>query len=656
MGKLEGPETITNVSDYPSSFGEAPQLAAMVSAGKLPPVADRIPVREDLMVIEPVEMTGEYGGIWRRGFTGPADKWNGYRCCSGPDHVLFWDVTGSEPRPNVAKDWEFSADGREITLSLREGMRWSDGAPFTADDFMFWYEDLYQNDELVPNQAPWFAINGKQGVMSKVDDYTLKIVFEDPYFFFADVLAGSTPLGGHAYQGLNGMGMFAPKHYLSQFVPTIAGEAAVDELASDAGYDNWVNLIKFKNDWSLNPELPVVTPWQTVTPINSSTWKLERNPYYWAVDTDGNQLPYIDSVILTLAEDLEVINLRAIAGEYDWQARHLNMAKVPVFLENQEKGDYKLYFDTQEVGSDVILSFNMSYTDDPEIGKWLADTEFRRALSLGIERDQLNEVFWLGLGVPGSHAPSTTNLFSPGPDSEWRDKWSTFQPDVANKMLDDLGLDKRDSEGFRLRSDNGERLVIEISGRTAQFMEFVQIAEMVALQWSDNLSVKTNVLAVERSLEAQREAADEHQIQSRWGDGSDHLYTFPGHVFPSFTSSGFGSKLGLWFVSNGEKGQEPQPELKEVMAKYKKAFGVPLDERIQLGQEIWQTVVDQAWAVGLVGQSPASLGVRIVKNDLGNVPARQFNNPDTKTPSISRPITLFWKSEENRQPQALSYE
>ena len=116
--------------------------------------------------------------------------------------MLFWDFTGSEPRPNVAKSWEFNADGTEITLTLREGMRWSDGATFNADDFMFWFDTLYQNDELIPNQSPWFAINGKQGVMTKIDDHTIKINFEDPYFFFADVLAGATALGGHAYQGL----------------------------------------------------------------------------------------------------------------------------------------------------------------------------------------------------------------------------------------------------------------------------------------------------------------------------------------------------------------------------------------------------------------------------------------------------------------------
>ena len=655
VGMLEGPSVVTDASRFPTSFGEAPQLAALATAGKLPAIADRLPVQDDLMVIEPVHSTGQYGGIWRRGFTGPADKWNGYRCCTGPDHPLFWDYTGNTAGPNVLKSWEVENDGRVYTFELREGMKWSDGMPFTADDFVFWYEKMYLNDELVPTKSSWFAINGKQGTLTKVDDYTIRIEFEDPYYFFLEVLAGSTHLGGQAYQGLNGYGLFSPKHYLEQFLPDIAGEDAVQQMVDDEGYDNWVNLFKFKNDWALNTELPVITPWKTVTPINTDTWKLERNPYFWMVDTEGNQLPYIDTVVLTLAEDLEVINLRAIAGEYDWQGRHLNMAKVPLYLDNQEAGGYKLHFDTQEAGADATVKFNMSYTEDEYIGDLFRNVDFRRALAIGIDRDQINEVYFLGFGVPGSFAPAPTNPYSPGPESEWRGKWATFDPDKANAMLDEILPDK-DAAGFRLRTDNGERLVLDISARTAQFIEFVGMAEMVSEDWKEHLGIQVNVLAQERSLAGQLQAADSNQIRVSWGDGSEHLFTFPGHVFPAFTSNEMGSALGLWFQSNGERGQEPFPELRMVMDKYKQAFGVPEAERIQLGKEIWEIVLDQAWSVGLVGQSPASLGVRVAKTDLGNVPARQFNSPDTKTPGISRPITLWWMSPENRQPQKLSYE
>lgn len=652
--EFTGPTLITDPALFPKTFGEAPQLADLVAAGKLPPVEERL--GKEPMVLQPVDSIGKYGGIWRRGFTGPADKWNGYRCCSGPDHNLFWDLNADKPYPNVFKGWEVADNDRTFTFFLREGMKWSDGAPFSTDDYMFWYEDMYNNEDLVPNKTPWFAINGKQGTMEKIDDTTLKITFPEPYPYFLNVLAASTPLGGHAYQGVNAMGMFAPKHYLMQFHPKYAGQETVDKMAKDEGYDNWVNLFKFKNTWSLDPEMPTLAPWVTVTPINTDTWKLERNPYFWIVDSDGNQLPYIDTIILTQAEDLEVINLRAIAGEYDYQARHMNLAKVPVFLQNADKGKYTLAFDPADAGCDACVKFNMSYTEDPEIGKWLANREFRRALAMGIERDQINEVFFLGLGTPGSIAPRENNLYSPGPDSEWRNKWAEFNPDLANQMLDDLGLDKRDAEGYRLRTDNGERLVLEISGRVAQFIEFVQIGEMVGEHWGKNLGIKANTTGLERSLALQLARGGKSQIRVSWGDATVKLFASCGQVFPCNGNSEYGKDLGLWYQTEGEKGTEPDPILKDIMTKYKSAFGLSEEERVALGKEIWAVVVDEVYAAGTVGLSPAAMGVRVYKNDLGNLPAKQFNSPVVKTPGISRPVTWYWKTPENRTRQTLSYE
>jgi peptide/nickel transport system substrate-binding protein len=276
-GKLEGPEVLTDAAKFPKSFKEAPQLAELVKAGKLPPVQER--VSQDPLVIKPVHEIGKYGGTWRRGFSGPADFWNGYRCC-GHDKILFWDYTGNKVAPNVAKGWQISDDGRTFTVFLRKGMKWSDGHPFTADDFIFWYEDIFQDKELTPVKTPMLATNGKPGTMEKVDDSTIRFKFADPYFAFVDILAGATDLGGNALQGKNLMGGFAPKHYLQQFHPRYVGKEAVDKLVKAAGQDNWVNFMKLKNDWSLNPDLPTVTAWKTTTPINTPTWILERNPYF----------------------------------------------------------------------------------------------------------------------------------------------------------------------------------------------------------------------------------------------------------------------------------------------------------------------------------------------------------------------------------------
>src|SRR4029453_617403 len=192
IGKLEGPEVVTDPAKAPRTFKEAPQLPGLARGGKLPPGAERI--GQDPLVIKPLKEIGKYGGTWRAGFTGPADFWNGFRCCSGPDHLMFWDYTGDKVVPNLAKGLETQDGGRAWLLHLRRGMKWSDGKPFTADDFVFWFEDVYQNKDLVPTPSATPASNGKQGVIEKVATYTVRYRFPEPYTMFPDVLAGSTDL------------------------------------------------------------------------------------------------------------------------------------------------------------------------------------------------------------------------------------------------------------------------------------------------------------------------------------------------------------------------------------------------------------------------------------------------------------------------------
>jgi peptide/nickel transport system substrate-binding protein len=650
IGKQEGPEVVTDESKWPKTFNEAPQLAELVQQGKLPPVAERI--GQDPLVIKPVHEVGKYGGIWRRGFSGPADFWNGIRCCSGPDGLLYWEHTGNDPTPNIAKSWEVQDGGKTTIIHLRRGMKWSDGHPFTADDFVFWYKHIVNSDEHTPTFPSYFTINGKRGTLEKIDDHTIALKFPEPYYLLPDVLAGATQLGGQAYRGYLDGGGYAPAHYLQQFHPDFIGAEAAEKLAKDAGYDKWVNLFKFKNTAHLNPELPVITPWKTVTPINEPTWVMERNPYSVFVDTAGNQLPYIDKVVLTVFENIEVHNLRAIAGEYDFMARHVDIQKIPVFLENEEKGEYKLYLDPGDYGGDMIIKFNMTYNDDAEIRKWFHTRDFRRALSLGIDRDQINETFWLGVGMPRSPIPAASNLYYPGP--KYDRLWATYEPDKANEMLDAIGLQQKDADGFRLRPDGSNKpLTIEVTTWSGQFVQYTQIMEAIREMWQ-KIGIKLAVKEVERGLGIQLATTNKNQMWAWNNDGSEHMFTFPVHVFPFDQLSANGSLNGLWFQSNGEEGEEPLPFIKEIMAKWRKAFGVPREERIKLGKEIWAISADEIHIIGVIGLGPAAMGVRVAKTDLGNIPARQYNSPDARTPSISRPVTFFWKSEKNRPPQRLS--
>ena len=641
VGKLEGATLVRDPAQWPKNFHEAPVLAARVTKGELPPVAKRLP--EEPLVIKPVQTVGQYGGTWRRGFTGPGDVENGNRI-NASDKLLFWDHTGTKIVPSVVKDWKMSADGKTFTIHLRRGMNWSDGAPFTADDFVFWFEDLYSNREIVPTPIADMAPQGKPGRVVKVDDFTVNFVFDVPYFLFEDMMAGDTLIGGgqsvRQSQKFT-FGAYSPKHYLKQFLPKYSSEQDVNAKAKAAGYDNWVQYLHFKKDWSINPDLPTLGPWKTTQPINTPTWVLERNPYYWAVDTEGNQLPYIDRIVLSLAEDLEVLNLRAIAGEYDLQERHIDLGKLPIILENQEKGNYTVHLDLAFNGSDTVLQINQSYEADPEIRKWLTNAEFRRALSLGIDRVQLNEAFWLGIGTPGSVVPAESSPYNPG--KEWRTKWSIHDPAKANAMLDGIGLTKKDAAGFRVRTDNGERLRIQIQAVKA-FLPWPQQAEMVADQWR-KIGIQADVKEFERNLAMTRTRNNEHHIMVWTNGGTELLYLFPRHAIPVDPTEAFmGPQFAQWFASGGKQGREPDdPNLVKIFDLFRAAASLDEAGRIKNAQEIWKILVDQQYGIGTVGQSPALMGVRLASNKLGNIPSRVCIAQHCRTPGGSHPETWFYK-------------
>jgi len=644
IGKLQGPEIILDAKAFPKAFKEAPMLAEQVKAGKLPAVEKRLPEASQLFVVKPLDQIGKYGGNWRRAFTGPADHENGNRINSA-DKILTFDYTGTRIIPSLARDWKVSDDGKTTTIYLRKGARWSDGKPFTADDFMFWYEDIYLNKNIVPTPFFEFQIDGKDGKMKKIDDYTVAFEFPEPYTYFVYQLAGSTAIGaGFATRGgfQNFGGAYAPAHYLKQFLPKYSSEEAANKKAKDLGFDSWVSLLKMKYSWALNNELPTMTPWKTVSPINTPTWSMERNPYFWAVDTAGNQLPYIDKITMTLAENTEVANLRAIAGEYDIQERHMHLSKLPVFLENAKKGNYTVHLDPGFNGSDVAIHIGNSYVADPEISKLLKNKDFRHALALGIDRDQLNEAFWLGVGSAGSVAPSPDTIYSPGP--EWNKKWGVLDLKQANELLDKVGLTKKDADGYRLRTDGKGRLRLEMITVGGQFVPYTQVGEMIKQQWK-KIGIDLDVKELERNLAFTRDNGSENQMITWANDGSEMLFLFPRHALPvDAAESHMGMAFAKWYASKGTAGTKPDdPEMIRAFDLFRNAFGMKEEDRIKAGKEIWKIIVEQTWSIGTVGQSPAFMGVRLVKNNMGNVPERQVNAQHARTPHTSMPITFYFK-------------
>ncbi|HEV2514188.1 MAG TPA: ABC transporter substrate-binding protein [Devosia sp.] len=641
IGTIEGPSTVTDVSAFPKQFQQAPSLDALVAKGELPPLADRLPVLEDILVVKPLQASGVYSSKpIRRAFTGPGDGAQARRYNRDP--ILFFNPDQSEVTPNIAKSIEGSEDGKVWTLHLRKGMKWSDGHPFTADDFVFWYEHMVKHPEMGKSQVAIISIAGQLGTVEKVDEVTVRYTLPQANFLFPEALAGWTVISSHWGWGqAMGGGGFAPAHYLKQFHPDFVEKADLDKLVAESGFDNWPLLFSERNNGTLNPDLPVVTPWKSSTAANQDVWVLERNPYYYAVDTDGNQLPYVDEVVNTLISDIEAINLKAIAGEIDFQARHLSVNKLPLFIENQERGSYKLYLDPAASGANVMASFNMSYDADPVVAELIANKSFRHALGLGIDRDQINETFFLGIGTPGSIVPAEDNAYSPG--AEYRQLWAVTDPEQANALLDEIGLTSKDDDGFRLRPD-GKRLTIEIAAVTGSFVDYPAIGEMIRQHWA-KIGIDAVVQQMDRTLYGTRNAANENMM-SLWDNGnSERIYSSPFNLFPAAADSFMAPRWGEWFATNGASGVEPSAEMKDVMVAWRDAPSLPNPEdRIAVGKKIWATMAEEAWSIGVIGLAPAVMGVRVAKTDLGNVPSRQLNNTDAMTPGISRPETFFWKN------------
>ena len=513
--------------------------------------------------------------------------------------------------------------------------------PFTADDFVFWFEDVYSNKEIVPVPLSVMTINGKPISIKKVDASTVQLVAPEPYFALPTVLASVWGIGHHARFGRDALGGFAPAHYLKQFHPKYASKDDLAKRLAELKFENWVLLFKNRNDACRNPDLPVVTPWKTVSPINTPTWILERNPYSVWVDTAGNQLPYIDRIRMTLGENLELINLRAIAGEYDSQARHIDISKLPVLVENQQKGNYRVHLDPSDQGADVGLFCNQSYETDAEIAKWLSTRNFRIALSHGIDRAQINETFVLGLGQTGSAAPGDRTLYSPGP--AFRTLHTALDVKKANEMLDALGLTKKDGEGYRLRArrqrpaaagpDDLSRLPA-VHARRRDDRRAVEEDRHPRRGAGDGAGAGHRAHARQRAPDLLRDPVGRRQ----------HVRPRPAVLPRQRTRARWGRSTASGTRAPAPRASSRRPGCVELMTTYRRSFGVPDAERTRLAKEVWKIALDELWLIPVVSNSPASQGVRVIKNNVGNVPERLWNSAVSDNPHIAHTETWYFKS------------
>ena len=478
---------------------EAPELAELVKLGKLPPVEERLP--DAPLVVEPVEEIGRYGGTLNRTYFGTSDAAGWERLTREP--LIGWDREYVQLRPNVARAWEVLEDGRVFVFHLRKGMKWSDGTPFTADDILFWYEDIILNKELNPVPPSLWSFKGELLQVEKIDDYTVKISFSEPYGWFP-------------YQLAEFGNIYAPKHYLKQFHINYADQEELERQTREAGFSTWNQLFTDKNSAFNNPDYPVITAWK-VDARPSARFVASRNPYYWKVDPEGNQLPYIDRVSQQLISDTELMVMKAISGEIDFQIRHFHnrWLDFPLLMQNAESGKYRVLLWNSDYAGAAVLYFNLN-TKNPVLRPLFNDSRFRRALSLAIDRDEINELVFLGAGAP--QQPFLTPG-SPAYDESTARRYTEYDPARANELLDEIGLTQRDSAGYRLSPD-GQPIVINIEVRSGVSQEQVTTAELFADYWS-KVGIRAVVKAGEKPLETRKEAG-EHDVMMQ--DASGGMY------------------------------------------------------------------------------------------------------------------------------------
>jgi peptide/nickel transport system substrate-binding protein len=638
---VEGGQVVLDPTQFPKKFAESPEFAKKVAAGQLPPVAERI--GQDPLVIKPLQGVGKYGGVIRRGFLGTNDWLNGAGFCGGPDSLLFWDYQEKNVVPNLARAFELSDGDRVLTIHLRRGLKWSDGKPFTADDVIFWRENINLNADLGGTGTPALTAGGKDVVVKKIDDYTVQYISSVPNSLLPSALASDDSQSGLSKGGRLLNGGYAPKHYLTQFHPEFSSMSKANKLAKDAGFDDWTAYFRDRMSWESNLDLPALTPWIVSRPINSPPWEFTANPYSIWVDTAGNQLPYVPTVSASNTESPEVFNLRAVAGQYDFQDRNLTVANLPVLLKNQQRSNYTIHRAPGE-GMEFGLRINLAYVKDETLGDLLRNVDFRRALALGIDRDQLNQTFALGSSVASATMPSDHSKYFPGP--EWRTKWATLDPAQANSLLDKVGLTKKDGSGYRMRPDGKGRITLDYQA-VQTFADFVAMGEMIKRQWQ-KIGIDLNVQLVAPELLIQRSLANEMMLSGHIV-GTEDPFLRPDTLLPTNTNN-FPGMIGIpyaqWFASNGKKGVEPPKSLdllKQAMALREQGRRSTEEQRVAIGKQLYQMHADQVWSIGVIGFGLLINGLYYSSNKLANVPRRMLNSQVEQTPSNALSMTFYYK-------------
>lgn len=602
LAKVSALAFVLGIASPGLAYNEAPEHQALVEAGTLPPVVERLP--EEPYVVEPLEEIGRYSGTIRVATDNPLGQGDDSHLMSFTNGLVVPDPITGELKPHFARDIEMSDDRGIYTVHFREGLRWSDGEPFTTEDVMFWYEDILLNEELTPTIGTVWRYDGEVVRVEALDAYTARFTFAGPKPFFLEGL-------------VHNVDMFQPKHYLKEFHPNYVPLEELEGRVREAGFDNWWQRLQSMNQRWLNVPLRVGLPTlnsYVAVEITSENRIYERNPYYWKVDSEGNQLPYIERIVTDIVADREIWNGKIISGELDFAFRGTDIRNFPLYRRYEEDQNYRTLLWTSGLGSEIIYQFNLTHSDEA-LREIFQDVRFRRAMSLAIDREDINQTIYFGRAQPTQYTVIDISRYH---KPEYTEPYIEYDPEQARALLDEMGLEVG-PDGYRLRPD-GQRLsftveVVDIAVPTAPNVE------LVVSHWQD-LGIDVTMRLVSGELQTQRATANLMDATVWRGDkASDILFPTNAQFFVPIAPGWeivWSTEWARWFQTNGNQGLEPPEHIKELRGWWEEMLVEP-DEarRLELADNILASQAENLWVIGTIYKAPF---VVIARNTLGNVP------------------------------------
>ena len=606
------------------TYHETPMLKAEVAAGKLPPIAKRLPTDPDIVTMNGKTRTyGKDGGTLRMLIAN--DREVRFLSVYGYARLVAYN-TDFKIEPAILKSFDVKGD-RIFTFHLRPGMKWSDGHPFTSADFRYWWQDIANNTALSPNGPPdQLLVDGQKPDVTFPGPYTVRYAWNKPNPYFLPALAAAAPLY-----------IYAPAHYLRQLNVKYAKPAMLREMMDKYHMHNWAELHNYLDRpySDGNPDLPTLDPWVVQTRMPSNQMVAVRNPYYYRVDAEGHQLPYIDRVVMSTASP-QLIAAKTASGQSDLQARGLDFTNFTFLKRSEKNGDYHVYLWRTAKGSYFTLYPNLN-VDNPALQQLFRKADFRRALSLAIDRHAINQTLFFGLAIEGNNTVLPESpLYRPA----YRTEWATYDPKKADALLDKLGLSKRDGNGIRLMP-NGQPLNIVVVSAGIDPNE-VDILQLIRSDWRE-IGIRLLIKPLSRKIMREQVFTGRAEMAVWTGleNGLATADSIPDELAPMAQMDLQWPKWGQYFETGGRAGEKIDLPMAQKLFDLDRqwAASATAAERAEIWHQMLAISANQQFTIGVVSAVPQPV---VVNAHLHNVPVKGIYNwnPGALL-GIYRPDT-FW--------------